>query len=52
MSAWWLLIIIPASYLAGFFVACILASSHESDGEKFWRHQYFILKEQGRSDVI
>jgi len=52
MDVLWLLVIVPVSFIAGFFLAAILASSHESDGEKFWRYQYFTLKEQERSDVI
>jgi len=52
MNPDWLFIIVPLSFCIGFFVATILASAHESDGENFWRNQYFTLKQQERNDVI
>lgn len=45
MSAYWLLIIIPVSYLAGFFIAAILASSGREEAESFWRNSYFMEKD-------
>jgi len=52
MNPDWLFIIVPLAFCAGFFVATILASAHESDRENFWRNQYFTLKQQERNDVI
>lgn len=44
MDPLWLLFIVPVSFIAGFFLAAILASSHVSEAESFWRSQYFIEK--------
>ena len=44
MDALWLLVIVPVSFIAGFFLAAILASAKVSDAEDYWRNQYFIEK--------
>lgn len=45
----WILLFV--GFIAG-WVARSLVEGSESEGESFWRHQYFILKNQGRDDVI
>ncbi len=45
MSVLWLLVIIPASFIAGFFIAAILASAGRDDAESYWRNQYFMERD-------
>ena len=54
MSAWLLLIIVPVSYLMGFFIAAILASSGRDEAESFWRNNYFMEKDshQGTKKLL
>jgi ABC-type sugar transport system permease subunit len=52
MDVLWLLVIVPVSFIAGFFLAAILASSHVSEAESFWRNQYFELKDRDRREVL
>ena len=43
------------TFFAGVFFGMLIAallSGGETEGESYWRQQYFILKEQGRNDVL
>lgn len=45
MDPLWLLVIIPISFIAGFFLAAILASAGREEAESYWRSQYFMEKD-------
>lgn len=55
MNPYWLLFIVPVSFCLGFFISSIMVTGGRADLENeisFWRHQYFILKNRERREML